>query len=273
MKQVKNINTKFIIVILFIILIFAFIGFYYISHTSNVKLDLQNEITKQENELVPFQISKIYLYSSADAIQNTVTNNASWNVNVSQFTDIAIFINNNCISDSLNPQNTLQGLYLNNFKYTVMPTLGTPTLYYKNQNDFGRMSYNKEKEISDSLNYAIIDYDEELNFSNPETYDSSISPICIGFINCNVKENYSINNTEDSLLYDGSLLRRCYISLSSISCSLSFDIHIINQLGEHFISSVNIDIPLKDSNSDKTIYDGYLVKELTDLVNYNFYKM
>lgn len=266
-KQIK-IKMNFIVFIIVFAITFACFSFYYFYNHYQMKSNFQNETNQNANLPSPFKISKIYLYSSADATQNDTANKTTWNVNVSQFTDIAIFIDN---EGNLTQENTIQNLYLDNFKYTKEPSLGQPILYYKNQNDFGKISYTKEKKIKDTLNYTIIPYEQTIDYSNPETYDSKISPVCVGFVNQDIKTNYAITNTQDGLHYDGRLLKQCQVGLSSINCSVTFDVHIVNQLGNHFVSNVTIDIPLKDSNSNKTIYDGYLIEEVNDLDSLHFY--
>ena len=239
-----------------------------------MKANFQRNITQDENQsnTSPFEISKIYLFSSAYANQNEAANKSTWNLNVSQFTDIAIFVDNHSETD-LSKKNTISQLYIDNIQYTNTPLLGTPKLYYKNPNDFGKLSFQEEKEIHDTLNYAIIPYSKQLNYENPEAYDSSFSPICLGFVNQNIKTDYTITNIEEPLHYDGNLLKRCNIGLSRIQCSFSFDIHILNQLGNHFKSTVTIDIPLKDTSSNATIYDGFLKQEITKLENCKFYEI
>lgn len=145
-------------------------------------------------------------------------------------------------------------------------------LYFKNPNDFGKLSYSENSIIQDTLNYTIIPYEQQINYENPEVYDSSFSPICIGFVNKDIKENYIVTDIKDNLLYDGSLLKRGNISLSNINCSFSFDLNIINQMNKHYKANITIDIPLKSSDTNSTIYDGFIKQEITNLENLKFYK-
>lgn len=269
-KRHTKTKSKFILTVLIILIICFLIGFIVyeigIQKTQNSSFSKEQAPKKSDT----FRIRKIILFSSADAVQNEATNKSTWNVNVSQFTDIAIYIDNH-LENGFSKENTIAKLYIDNIQYAQMPTLGTPFLYYKNQNDFGKLSFNEENRIQDCLNFEIIPYENERNFEKPEIYDTSFSPICLGFTNKDIKTNYSITNIEEPLRYDGSLLKRCNIGLTRINCTVSFDVHIINQANEHFKSTLSIEIPLKDNSSETTIYDGFTKQEITKISNFSFY--
>lgn len=268
-KRHEKTKSKFVLFILIILIISLFVGFIV------YELEVQKKQRSSSNNQAPkksdtFQIRKIMLFSSADAIQNEATNKSTWNVNVSQFTDMAIYIDNHS-ENGFSSKNTISQLYIDNIQYPQMPTLGTPFLYYKNQNDFGKLSFTEENNIQDTLHFEILPYENERNYEKPEIYDTSFSPICLGFVNKDIKTNFIITNIEEPLRYDGSLLKRCNIGLTRINCTLSFDIHIINQANEHFKSTVTIEIPLKDISSENTIYDGFVKQEITDVEDFAFY--
>lgn len=257
--------------LIFLLIIIAF-GVSFIFYYTNIQKNFQNHLAHNQTpkKSNTFKISKIFLFSSADAIQNEAANKSTWNVNVSQFTDIAIYIDNHS-ENGFSKENTISNLYIDNIQYIDSPSLGTPILYYKNQNDFGKLSLKEENKIQDTLHFETIPYENERNYEKPEIYDTSFSPICLGFANSNIKTNYIITNIEEPLRYDGSLLKRCSIGLTSISTTVSFDVHIINQMNEHLKSTITIPIPLRENNSEATIYDGYLKQEITNVSNFEFY--
>lgn len=264
-KKMNKINFKFLILILALLLslIIVVLGYRVIYLDIFKKINFESDIIARANSIENevFSLEKIYIYSSANARQNELINQAAWSVDISQFSDIAIFINNHS-ENGLTDENTIKKLYLDNFQMINTPTSGNTKLYYKNRNDFGKLSYSNENKIGDSLKYDIIPYSKEINYENPEIYNSSFSPICIGFVNENIKSDYKISETNSSFVNNGSLLKKCNISLNSISCTFSFNINIVNNLNQHYISKIFIDIPLKDDNSN--IYDGYMKKEITD---------
>lgn len=270
----KNISKNIKILVLLVVLIVSsiFLGFGYdmihldFKKKTSFEQDMVKRASYQEKNI--FEISKILLFSSGAATQNETTNKASWNVNVSQFCDIAIFINHHS-ENGLTSENTIKELYIDDINYLESPTLGTPILYYKNEKDFGKLSYVEENKIENDLHYTIIPYDQEKDTSKPQIYDSSFSPICLGFVNENIKKNYTISDISTPLTYNGNILKRCSVGLNSIATRISFKLHIINQVDYHFVTAITLDIPLKNENT--TIYDGTLTKEITDFKNTKFY--
>lgn len=90
----------------------------------------------------------------------------------------------------------------------------------------------------------------------------------MSYVNQNIKTDYTIVNTESSITYDGSLLKKCNVPLSFLNCNISFDIFITNNLDQEFKCSVFLDIPLEDG--EKSIYDGNL--KITKDTNLSFYR-
>lgn len=207
-----------------------------------------------------FSLDKVLMFSSASASNNEVVNKALWDINISQFTDIAIYINNHS-ENELTAENTINSLYIDNLKFNNQPSLGNCNLFYKNVNNFGKYEYIENNIIQDSLNFEIVQ--ENINYDSPRIYIDASTPICLSFVNKDIKTNAIISDTSIPLVYDGSLLKRTGVSLNNLRTNLSFNIHIINNLDQHFVCNVNIEIPLEDENSD--IYSGYIKKELSNL--------
>ena len=97
------------------------------------------------------------------------------------------------------------------------------------------------------------------------------NPLVIGYINKNIKDNFLVSNVNNNLKLDGSFLQVAKIPLNYVSCNISFDIHIINQLDEHFICNLNFPLYLKDDTS--SIYDGSFYYELKNIENSSFYRI
>lgn len=256
--------------------LFLFLLLFILFALSNtIYAELMNRISFQEsviymselNSKPIFSLNKILMFSSASAEHNSVVNKALWDINVSQYTDIAIYINNHA-ENGLTAENTINSLYIDNIEFNQLPIQGTPNLYYKNINNFGKYEYIEDKLIDNNLNFEIVR--ENINYENPELYIDASSPIVLSYINKDIKTNLILSDTENALVYDGSLLKRANIILNNIKTNLSFDIHIINNLNQHFICNVNIEIPLE--TADSSIYNGYIKQELSDLSIYHFYR-
>lgn len=271
-RRKKIDNKKFIVLslclLISLIIFYLLINFVY--NKFKVKSNLEKDIVNNSSEVSDiFKLNKIVLFSSANATNNETTRDL-WNLNIYQYTNIAIYLDNN-EKTSLNEQNTIKKLYLDNINFGSLPDKGTPSLYYKDIKTFGTSDLFEYNKINESLEFNIINFDEALDTSKPNFYTTCQIPITIEFVNNNVKENAIIPNHGMPLKFDGSLLSKANISLNSILCNLSFNINIVNNLDEKFVYNANISVPLEDG--DNSIYDGYIKQELTSFSNSCFLKI
>lgn len=125
----------------------------------------------------------------------------------------------------------------------------------------------EENKIQENLDFTITS-ENEANLDTPTLYNNLANPITLSYVNQNIKSDYTITDTSVPITYDGSLLKRCNVDLSSISCKLSFDLYIANNLEEEFKTTVFIDIPLEIQ--EKSIYDGNI--NMTQNCNFAFYR-
>lgn len=254
-----------IVILLFIIVnigIYLFVNF-------KIKTSFENSTISKAtlNDKTIFNIEKIVMFSNGYATTND-TNLDIWNLNVSQFTDIAIYINNN-IDNGLNDENIIKDLSINNIRFNPTPLLGSPSLNYKNINNFGKYT---ELVNSSNVNFDIIDYNTQVNYDKKEIYNSLQTPITLGYVNKNIKTNYSLINNNEVLFFDGSLLSKCKVALSDISTNISFDINITNNLNQEFICNMSIPVLLEDLDNSSSIYNGNITKTFIYEDEYNFYR-
>lgn len=202
------------------------------------------------NEEESFSLNKISIISSATA--NTTVRNLSYlNLDISQYSDIGIYLNN--------PQNlNISKLYIDEINFSNYE-IGMPCLYKKEINEIGICSYSDDKVLN--------------NMDNLNLPEDATLPICIGFYNKNIKSNYVISTNDSILDIDGKILKEAGIVKSSIHTNISFNIHIITDTEEHFICNINLDIPFEDDNGKDIYESGYIVKNLNNLSNYKFLKI
>ena len=245
-----------------IVTIVYIIGIYKVNSEFSSYID---ELARLNSKTV-FSIDRIYLYSSADATSNETTKPV-WDLNVSQFTDIAIYINNRA-ENGVNYENTIKELTISNVKFNNLQS-GTPSLYYKNVNDFAKLTSVEENKINDSLEFNIVN-SGDADYTKPVIYSNCQNPITLEYVNTNMEEDTIISDISTPLTYDGSLLKKAGILLSQMKCTISFTITIVNNYNQKFVATVYIDIPLEDSMSGASIYDGKLVKNIenTNLVKF-----
>lgn len=189
-----------------------------------------------------YSIQKVVCYSSAYGINKEETQ-ARWNLNLSQYTDIAIYLNSKpdisfIYIDTISYSNT-EG---NTYHLTSLPI-----------EDFG-------KTPTDKIEVAST---ERIDFDNA-------SPITLRYLNQNFKENCVITDIENPLVFDGSLLKRGKVTLSSLKNTVSFTIHLIDTSGQEFTYPIQVPIPLENKETGETIYSGSYMEE-NFLTNAYFY--
>lgn len=263
MKKRKIILTILTIFLIFIFILLLSFIFNRYSNKKNFEDNLLAFANKNVNTI--FTIDEIIMFSSADAEYKTNTANNFTIQNLYQYTDIAIFLENN--SDENNLENTLKSVSISNIKFSNSPKLGTPNLFFKSINDFTKNDIITENPIKDSFEFSVSSSDNS-DLNSPTLYNNLANPLTFSYINTNIKPDYTITDISSPITYNGSLLQRCNISLEDISCRLSFDINIINNLDQKFKTNLSINIPL--STDDNSIYNGSLI--LKNDTKYNFYR-
>lgn len=267
LNQINRETLKTIALIIVLLIVFSFVYFYFIRNIF-IKKNFEKEYTSISslNEDSPFSLNKIILFSSATITSNGL-NNSVWNQDISQYCDICIYLNNS--SGDTNDKNTIKQLYIDTISIST-PELGTPCLYKKSLQDFGRCSFDDKNIIHDKFDFNIINKNETINYNNNEIFNNLSTPLSIGFYNKNIKTNFL--NSDTQIEPNGRILKKASILEASIICYVSFNINIVNMLGEKYICNVNFSIPFTDENS--SIYeDGYIKKEISNLDNYKFLRI
>ncbi len=242
-----------------------------------------------------FSLEKVYCYSNANAISKT-SSRAMWNLDISQYTDIALFLKihneNETLTQELlqqrNAENisvveqsaktTISELYIDHIRFSNTST-GHLSFNYQPFSKFGKIedeNLTEENVQSDKITFTLIANSEDVvsNTSSNAQIDKNLTiPITLRYLNRNIQTDYTISNITEPLTFDGSLLKRSYIPISSIQNTVSFTIHIKNGLGDEYVYQMSLTIPLQNEENTKSIYDGSYTeeKELTNqffLLNY-----
>ena len=257
-KNKKNFAKKviyiFMVIILIILLAFLFKKTY--EKLSNKK-DFEKSVISfaEKNKKTVFSINKIVFFSSCDSKNKTSSITNFTIENLYAYTDLALFINN--YSEENNTENTLKNLKISNIKFTKMPTIGKPNLYYKSVNNFAKSEINENNIIDNELKFEITS-DSEANLEKPVLFNNCANPITLSYINQNIKTDYTLTDTQNPITY----------TIQSIDTTISFDVEIENNKNQKFKTTVYFDIPYVDN--EKSIYDGNItIKKDT---NFNFYR-
>jgi len=255
-----------IIIALLILLILLSITLNMLLNKSSFETNILSLANKNNDTI--FSINNIIFFSGCNAEADISTNTSFLIKNLYQYTDIALFINNNKTEEDLSLKNTLKEAYIDNILVANKPESGSPSLYYKNINDFSAPSFSGNNKLDNKLEFNISS-DDETDLNEPTLYNNCANPIVISYVNNNIKTDYSLDSITNT--YDGSLLKKCSVTLNSIASAISFDIHLINNLNQEFICPMYIEIPLKSSDDSSSIYDGKLI--FKDTQKHDFYRI
>ena len=260
------------IIVLSILLITSIIILVFLSAVCYKQLALDNkcidsylEFAKNNNDKI-FSIDKITYFSNCNADISTNYNSSFTISNLYQYTDIAIFINNNS-NGEYTASNTLKSVQLSDINFSVKPNYGTPNLYYKNINDFAKPDFDPNNIINNSIIFETTS-ENEIDYSKPILYNNCANPITLTYVNSQIKDSYTLSNDVSNIMHNGSLLKTCNVTLSSIECQINFIVRITNNLDEVYTCPVSLNIPLSTDNA--SILDGSLT--LKDSTDYNFIK-
>ena len=211
----------------------------------------------EQNENPIFTVQRILLYSSATAIDNTKEQSLE-NISISQFSDIAIYIDNTSTISELTDENTIKELYIDNININSDIENGERFINYKNPLDFGEY---KELNKTDRIDFKIINtnsQNENSNYSEPTFYTDCSNPISLGYMNKDLLKNYSVSPDKKTVSFNGKVLQEANVNLDDLKCSISFTINIVNNLNQKFVHTMSIDLDLNDDNGG--IYNGYVYK-------------
>ena len=275
MKKIKIKHEKLLLAALIILLILSILGYAYIFYTSYARDEFFQTSLKiaNQNQNSVFRISRILLYSSGNAIDNSY-NKSLQNLSICQYTDIALTIDNTSYISDLTTTNTVKELYIDNIEITTNAQKGSPYLNYKDLNSFATFNLLDVPE-NGRIDFNIIhtnEQNESADYSTPTFYADCSNPISLGYINRDIVENFSVDDQVNSLSFNGKLLGQAGVNLDEISYVLNFDIHIKNYDDDNFTYHATINVNLNDS--DGTLNSGYLYesRNTTTGSEYDFFK-
>ncbi len=261
MKTDKNGNLK-LIIIEFILLVISIFTYRYIFQVQMTRKIYERETVQfiEENQNPIFTISEIILYNSANAVDNS--DGELKDIDISQFTDIAIFINNKAKLQEITAENTINQLFINNIKINTEYEDGEKILNYKNPLNMGKY-VELENFKDDKILFNVIntnEKNEKANYDENVFYTDCSNPISLSYINKNILTGCQLTGGDGVISFDASILKDTGIDLNKLKTDISFSINIVNNYNEKFICNVNLDNDLVTENNE--IYSGYLMKVL-----------
>ena len=275
MKKIHIKNERLIFTLLIIALFIIFLLYYnFVFSVVFARNSFTNQLVEisDGNENSVFNIQKVLLYSNANAIDNS-ENNYLKNMSICQYTDLSIYIDNTSYISELTDENTIKQLYIDNIEATTNADMGTKIVNYKNPLDFGKYKKIKSPE-NGRIDFNIIntnEANESTDYSEPTFYTDCSNPITLGYMNKDILTNYSVSQDANSVSFNGKVLKESNISLDDINYTLSFNIHIVNNLNQKFVYNMKLNVDLNDANGG--IYNGYIYKgKTTSGSEYRFFR-
>ena len=270
----KKISVKKVILpLMMVILLLMIIIWGIIIHKHICKGVFANEMEEiiAKNQSPTFSIDKIYLCSSANAIDNTAEQKLD-NLGIYQYTDIAVYLNNNK-EEGLTDKNTIKELYIDDIDLKLDYNIGKTSLVYTNllkigsKEELNQMVLNSKNIQKDKIDFKIVNTNEqnnEANYDEATFYADCSNPISLKYIN-EISTEYTVSKNS-SAVFDGSILGKVGIKPEDINAQIKFRINIINNKDEYYSNYVNFRIPLND------IEKGTSIKSKTTVGNeYNFF--
>ena len=276
MKKIKVKNHRIVFVILILILfILSFLYYDLIFKVTYAKDKYSSQVMEvaEQNKNPIFKIHRIIVYSSANAIDKS-ENESLQDLNILQYSDIAIYLDNTSTIYDITNENTVKELYIDNISISTGSDKGHQYINYKNALDFAK--YKEIEELNgDRIEYNIVNTNDENNnsdYSTPTFYTDCSNPITLEYMNQDIVTNYSPSLDSNTISFNGKVLQEAGIDLNDINYSLNFTINIVNNLNEKFICPVRLKVDL--SGDDGGIYKGYKYDNTTvSGYEYNFIKI
>lgn len=274
-KKYKIKNERLVFAILIIVSFVVFLLYHNLVFSVVLARNaFANEMIEiaDENENAIFTVQKILLYSNANAIDNSEDQSLK-DMSICQYSDISIYIDNTNSISELTDENTIKQLYIDNIVATSNSDIGTKILNYKNPLDFGKFEM-FESPKNNRIDFNIINTNSENennDYSNPTFYTDCSNPISLGYLNKDILKNYSVTQDSNTVTFNGKVLKEANINIEDINYTLTFKIHIVNNLNQKFVYNMKLDVNLDDANGG--IYNGYTYKGKNTSGNeYKFFK-
>ena len=270
----RKINNKVLLIIDIVLLVISIFTYKYIFEVESLKKIYSEQTSRfiEDNENPVFRIGKIILYSSANAVDKS--NGELKDLDISQFTDLEIYIDNKVKSEEITAENTINQMYINNIKIESKNNSGEKILNYKNPLECGKY-VELDNWKDDGILFNIIntnEKNEQADYNNSIFYTDCSNPISLGYINKNILIGCEVGEEAGTIVFDGTILKNARIDLEKLEAKISFSINIINNYNEKFVCNLEIENNLESEGEG--IYSGYLIKVLNpEEDQYNFIKI
>lgn len=202
---------------------------------------------------MPFEVSKIIMTCITDG-EDVEDKKNRWNKNISQNTDIYIYIQKN---DEYKKTETIENVIIKNMEVVATPKKGEISFFRPSNNENLVFENKEEYKIPE----IIFEGDMETKTQNLKISNQG-GKIAFRCANLNVG-NY-VSNQGEEIKYD-DILNKMKITYEDIKATINFDLEIKLHSNKTYSANIKLDIPTED-----VINKGTTGKEITDLKNIVF---
>ena len=222
--EIKLNSNKFIAILVILALLIGLI-FVKIIHTKIVNSKFSKNSTSfvDNNEQPMFKINKILMYSSAGVVDNSI-GEVLQDLDISQYTDISIGIDNKGKVQEITDENTVKELYIDNIKIENNSENGERIFNYKNPYLQGKFKM-LQNCANSRIDFKILNTNQEsddMNYDEANFYTDCSNPISLGYLNKNIVTRYAVSEKKNSVSFDGSILKNANIDISDINTKNSY---------------------------------------------------
>ena len=237
----KNIlSRKFFHIIIIIVIIVALL---FAVGISMLKYEVEGET------YLPFEISKISIISSTEAIDKQENTQNKWDLSVNQNNDIYIYIEKN---PEYKKTEIIDTIKLDNFNITNKNEVGTSTIYKPQEQEVAIFKNSEDNKVTE------IEYKGEQESDVKKLKISNQGGLIVFRI---AKDNISeyISDSDEEIKYN-ELLSKTNVKIEDLKIEVTFDITIRLNSGKVYKAPITLNLPTED-----IIEKGMSSKEITEL--------
>ena len=255
-------SKKVLLIVDLLLLIITIVCYKIIFDVETNKTIYVEETSKfvEENGNPIFRIEKIVLWSSAYAVDNS--DGELKDIDISQFTDMEVYIDNLSRIKELTFENTVNRLYIDNINIETNDVNRDIRFNYKNPQECGKF-VDLNNWIEGGINFNIVNTNREQresDFKDNLFFTDCSNPITLGYVNKNFITHCEIGEQTGVISFDGSILSKISQDINLLNSKITFTIHLVNNYDEKFFCKVPIEIDLTANNY--AINSGFLKTEI-----------
>lgn len=218
-------------------------------------------------EEIPFEIIDLVVSSSGGGDPKEENKAEYWDLELYQNNNIYVTVKPR--ESSVIGKSKIKRLYVDGISVIQAPQKGISEFYRPSENTNVDFEYKEDYKIEDTFEYEVISVTDETTPLAANQIGNDGGIIKISHLNRYITEYITMPEvTQINLTNDATLLKKADITIQDIICEIAFDIHIINEIGEHYKSTIQVKVP-----QGNILEDGFNVTVDQDITSCRFTKV